>query len=475
MSQYVNQNLGIEFGEVPAGRRGSVYNQNTMAKFFGKLWQKNKSPDSQASVLGVGSVINGRYRLDEEIGRGGMGIVYRAYDIANEREVAVKVINAEKANALTHNQFAQEAAISARFHHPHIVEVFETGTVNGNPEQPYIVMELVKGISLLDLPNLTFARILAIGEQICEALEYTHSLGFVYRDLKPGNVLVERRGFHYFIKLMDFGLARRRGTENLPDESQVAGTLFYLAPELIAGQPADIPSDLYALGATLYEMITGHVPFSDFDEETILAQHLQAKVKPPSQSRSHVPPALEEIVLRLLQKNPNDRFASAGEVRQALEQVPLAKDIVRGNLPTSALNSAGEDAAQIIPFLESHPLVTVLGDDDAFALAAATKVVDQFSDGAWWVDLRSVTEPALVPETVASTLGICSEPDRSLTVSLVEGLREKNLLLVLIHCDGMRYACAQLAETLLRTCPDVRILATSREALKVEGEKVFNR
>ena len=395
-----------------------------------------------------------------------------ARDLKLNRDVAIKVINAEKSNALTRQQFAQEAAISARFHHPHIVEVYETGIVDADPQQPYIVMELLKGRSLLDMTNLTFARIIDIAEQICEALEYAHSQGFVYRDLKPGNVLVEMRRFHYFVKLMDFGLARPRGTENLPSESHVAGTLFYLAPEMIAGQPADIPSDLYALGATLYEMITGRVPFSDFDEETILAQHLQAKVKPPSQSRSHVPPALEEIVLRLLQKNPNDRFASAGEVRQALEQVPVAKDIVRGNLPTSALNSAGEDIAQIIPFLESHPLVTVLDDDDALALAAATKVADQFSDGAWWVDLRAVTEPALVPETVASTLGICRDPDRSLTVSLVEGLREKNLLLVLIHCDGMRYACAQLAETLLRTCPDVRILATSREALKVVGEKV---
>ena len=442
-----------------------------MAKLFSKLWQKDKSTDSLASTaLGVGALVNERYRLEEEIGRGGMGIVYRAHDIAKDRDVAIKVINAEKSNALTRQQFAQEAAISARFHHPHIVEVYETGIVDADPQQPYIVMELLKGRSLLDMTNLTFARIIDIAEQICEALEYAHSQGFVYRDLKPGNVLVEMRRFHYFVKLMDFGLARPRGTENLPSESHVAGTLFYLAPEMIAGQPADIPSDLYALGTTLYEMITGRVPFSDFDEETILAQHLEGTVKPPSQSRSDVPPGLEAIVLRLLEKNPKDRFGSAQEVHDALGNVVPARETVRGNLPTSSVEFAQQDVAQIIPLLEANPLVTLLGDGDALALATATTLADQFSDGAWWVDAGLVKDPSQVLETVASNLGICPDPNRSLTVSLIEGLREKNLLLLLIHCDHVRHACAQLAETLLRTCPEVRILATSQEPLNVVGE-----
>jgi non-specific serine/threonine protein kinase len=262
---------------------------------------------------------------------------------------------------------------------------------------------------------------------------------------------------------------------NLPNESHVAGTLFYLAPELIAGQPADIPSDLYALGATLYEMITGRVPFSDYDEENILAQHLEESVRPPSQSRGDVPPALEKIVLRLLEKNPKDRFASAQEVHEALEKITLIReDRTKGNLSQRKTEISGHEneLAQVKQSLESYPLVTV--SDESLALASASQLGDQFSDGVWFVDLKPLTEPSLVLETVASTLGVCPDPNRSLTVSLVEYLREKNLLLLLLHCDRFPGACAQLVETILRGCPDVRILATSMKALNVPGEISIN-
>src|SRR6266540_333306 len=123
---------------------------------------------------GIGTLINGRYRLDAEIGRGGMGIVYRAYDIPNQRDVAVKVINFDKANALTRQQFYQEAEINARLTHPHIVAIYETGLLDtgGQELAPYIVMEWVQGISLENLHGLTYPRILDVGKQICEALEY---------------------------------------------------------------------------------------------------------------------------------------------------------------------------------------------------------------------------------------------------------------------------------------------------------------
>ena len=454
---------------------------NIMPNFFSRLLQKNKSADSTAgksdAPLGVGSLINDRYRLEAEIGRGGMGIVYRAHDIPNYCEVAIKVINAERANALTRQQFLQEAEISSRFHHPHIVEVDETGVTETQTPTPYIVMELVQGMSLIDMQNLTYARILDIGKQICDALAYAHEQGYVYRDLKPANVLIEKRGFQYFAKLMDFGLARPRGMANLPNESHVAGTLFYLAPELIAGQPADIPSDLYALGATLYEMITGRVPFSDYDEETILAQHLEESVAPPSHSQHDIPPALEAIILRLLEKNPKDRFASAQEVHAALEQVRLASERipVKGNLPQLAKEFTGHESEviQVKQLLESNALVTILGDGETLALASATLLDDHFSDGIWWVDFKLLEDPRLVLESVTSALGVNTDPNRSLTVLLVEYLREKNLLLLLIHCDRLLGACAQLAETILRNCPDVYILATSQQALKVPGEKCW--
>jgi serine/threonine protein kinase len=448
-------------------------------KFFQRFTGKEKKAAAPTTRLGSSTLIKGRYRLEEEIGRGGMGIVYRAHDIADDRDVAVKVINLDTANAITRQQFLREVEILSRLQHPHIVAVYETGTsdIGGDESSPFLVMELVHGSPLNELPRLTYARVLEIAQQICEALEYIHHQDYVYRDLKPGNVLIERAGFQYFVKLIDFGLARPRGMAYLPTESSLAGSFFYLAPELIAGQPADVASDLYALGATLYEMITGRAPFSNFDEQTILSQHQREPVLPPSQSREDVPPALEVIVLQLLEKDPKDRFASAGEVKHALEQVKLdhKSGAAAGNMPKILTEWTGRESelSQVKELLESNPLVTILGDDEGLALVSGAQLRDQFGDGIWWADLGSLDDPARVPETIAAILGVSRDPERSLMVSLIESLREKNLLLVLSHCDGVRGASAQLAETILSTCPDVSILATAHEPLNVAAEKCY--
>jgi serine/threonine protein kinase len=406
-----------------------------------------------------------------------MGIVYRAHDIADQREVAIKVINSERANALTRQQFLQEADITSRLLHPHLVSVYRVGTAETGTQElsPFIVMELVRGTSLGEMHGFTISRILDIGKQICEALEYVHDQGLIYRDLKPGNVLIEKRGYRYFAKLADFGLARPRDAISSAPESNRAGTLFYLAPEIIAGGTADIGSDLYALGATLYEMITGRVPFSDFEEGVILAQHLEAPVPRPGDSRAGVPPALEAIVLRLLAKKPHDRFASAKEVRQALEQITITREggAARKRLPEQLTEHIehGDDLAAAKLLLESSPLVTLLGNSKSLALAIGSQLADQFSDGVWWLELEAVSDPAQVLETVSLELGVRQDPQRSLTVSLIEHLQEQDLLLIFTHCDQVRVACAQLVETILCTCPDVHILATSDKALDIPLEK----
>ena len=462
------------------------------SKFIARLSQalrKNKtvtesSPDSSAKTLkatfGIGTLIDQRYHLEAEIGRGGMGIVYRAHDIQKDLDVALKIINLHKANTLSLEQFSREADITARLDHPHIVAVFETGTVvtGGQEPSPYIVMELVHGKGLDELRDLTYARIIDLGVQICEALAYAHGQGFVHRDLKPGNVLVEKCGFQYCVKLMDFGLARPRGSENLPTESNLAGTIFYLAPEVIAGQPADISSDLYALGAMLYEMITGRVPFSDFiDDQAILAQHLEEEVSPPSHSRGDVPPALESIVLRLLEKDPKDRFTSAQEVCDALAQVKISvsPDIATGNLPQLTVNKSEyeKQIIQITSLFETSHLVTILGDNEALALATGAQLRQHFPDGVWFLNMASLDDPASVLPAIASMLCVRENSQRALAVSLIECLREKHLLLLLNRCDHLLDACAQLAETILRSCPEVYILATSQQTLNIPGETCY--
>jgi serine/threonine protein kinase len=451
-----------------------------MANFFTRLsqvFQKNKTSSDSPDVmrtLGVGALINQRYRLDSEIGRGGMGIVYRAHDLANDLDVAVKVIKLDATNALSLQQFEREARILAKLHHPHIVTVYETGTVDTGAKEssPYIVMELVQGTSLLEMQGFTYTRIIDIGKQICEALKYAHDQGVIYRDLKPGNIILEKHGFHYFVKLLDFGLARPRGEAYLPSESSRAGTVFYLAPELIAGHPADFTSDLYALGATLYEMVTGRVPFSNFDEQNILIQHLEEPVVPPSHSRGDVPPALESIVLRLLEKNPKDRFATAQDVYNALENITLTRTL--GNLPKTIIDDPKNEIGRVIQLLEENQLVTLLNGDKKLSLAVGTQLTDQFTDGVWLLELVSVDNPMLLPQTLASALGVQINLDRPLTVTLIETLREKNLLLLLDGCDHLIGACAQLAETILQVCTEIRILATSHKPLNVPTEKCFH-
>lgn len=419
-------------------------------------------------TVGLGAMIGQRYRLDAEIGRGGMGIVYRAHDVQTDRDVALKIINPETANALTLQQFSREAVIVGKLDHPQIAAVYDAGA---QESLPFIVMELVQGTSLEDLHGFTCARIIDIGIQLCEVLEYIHTQGFVYRDLKPGNVILEKRGFRYLVKLIDFGLARPHGEAYLPNESSLAGTVFYLAPELIKGQPADIGSDLYAFGALLYELITDRVPFFNIDENNIRTQHLEEQPAPPSHSRDDVPPVLEAIVLRLLAKQPKDRFASAFEVCQALKQIPIASGSAkRGNLPKTDCAVSEKDLEKVIELLYSNQLVTLLDKDDTLALAVGTKLADQFSDGAWIVDLETLKDPMMVLQAVAAVLGVSVDSQRAPTVLLIENLREKNLLLLLRHFSHVRAACSQLAETILRTCPDVSILAVGDMPLTMTGE-----
>jgi serine/threonine protein kinase len=434
------------------------------------------------TILQTGSVIESRYRLEEIIGRGGMGVVFRAHDLPNDRPVAIKIVNLNQAIPGAREKFLREAQITLQLKHPHIVAVYELGAVDaGAPEPvPFIAMELVQGISLEYLRDLTISQVLDLGQQICDALEYAHAQGFVHRDLKPENVLVEKRGFAYFGKLADFGLARPRNQADVYYE-RPEGTIYYLAPEVIEGKPADVAADLYALGAVLYQMLTARVPFSDFDEQGIITQHLEEAVKPPSESRTGIPPALEALILKLLSKNPTERCSSAravgealAEISQTLERISPADNFPA---PSPAFVADEDETLRIKELLESCRVVTLLGESNrksSLALATGAKLMEEFSDGVWLIDLGNVQDPARVPYHVAAVLSVPESADRTLIRSLMEYLEEKNLLFILDQCDHVRGGCAQLAETILHTCPEVCILSTSREPLRLVGEECYS-
>jgi predicted Ser/Thr protein kinase len=260
----------------------------------------------------IGRTFHDRYRIDSEIGQGGMGTVYRGYDRMLEREVAIKVLSKSGLGTEGRGKLLSEAQTAAKLNHPNIVTVHDVGKEN---ETPFIVMEYVEGESLHANPPESLEEILVIIRQVCAGLEHAHGEGIIHRDLKPENVVITSDGT---AKLMDFGLARSV-TSRYTMDGTVAGTVFYLAPEQALGQEIDERADLYSLGVMLYELTTGELPFVDQDPIAVITQHLHAPVVPPRAKREAISPALNELILNLMSKDPRDRPVSLGEVLTMLE------------------------------------------------------------------------------------------------------------------------------------------------------------
>jgi tetratricopeptide (TPR) repeat protein len=260
-----------------------------------------------------------RYQLEAELGSGGMGVVYRARDNLLERDVAVKLLSTGSTGSQGHSRLLEEARSAARLNHPNIVSIYDVGEADGTP---FIIMEFVEGKTLeADKPE-TIGEVVLIARQLCAALEHAHSYGIIHRDLKPENVIITPNGTP---KLMDFGLARSVASR-LSEERGISGTVYYMAPELLLGQKFDGRADLYALGAVLYELLTQQLPFSADDPLAVISQHLYAPVVPPQVHRPDILKTLNDLIIRLLSKQPQDRPSSAREVARLLEQVDFPGD-----------------------------------------------------------------------------------------------------------------------------------------------------
>ncbi len=287
----------------------------------------------RTSELALGTVLRGRYRLDSELGRGGMGTVYRATDLELEREVAVKVLSARSQTSEARERLIREARAAAALNHPHIITVHDVGEENG---LPFLVMELVSGPRLSQARPVDLPRVVEIASQICAALEHAHANKIVHRDLKPDNVLLSGSSASNNVKLADLGLALPASGARISRAGVIVGTAAYMAPEQALGQPVDGRSDLYALGVLLYELTTGRLPFTGDDPLTIISQHVHAPVVPPRVLRSDIPRALEAIIIRLLAKDPAQRFATATEARAALlESLTNNGDTPSGETPAA--------------------------------------------------------------------------------------------------------------------------------------------
>jgi len=267
----------------------------------------------------IGNTINERYQVKSELGRGGMGTVYRAHDSTLNRDVALKLMSNTDLGTQGRARLLNEAQTVAQLDHPNIVTVFDAGEYEG---KPYIVMQLVEGGTLHEQRPDNLDEILDVVKQVCAALDYAHQRDVIHRDLKPENVAISDDGT---AKLMDFGLARSVASR-MTSEGNIVGTVFYMAPEQAMGQELDGRADLYALGVMLYELTTGELPFVDENPIAVISQHMNSPVVPPRAKNEDLPPYVDRLILKLLEKEPQDRPGSAAAVLEILESPDEADD-----------------------------------------------------------------------------------------------------------------------------------------------------
>ena len=261
-----------------------------------------------------GTCLKGRYLLGEVIGKGGMAVVYKAYDFRTGRTVAVKVLRDQYSqDAEFVRRFQQEAEAASAITHENLIDIYDVGEQNGTR---FIVMEYVDGMTLKSLIKehgaLDNYSAITIARQICTALQVAHDAHIIHRDIKPQNILLDRKGIAV---LADFGIAKTSDTQTITGdgESGVLGSVHYFSPEQARGEGANTCSDLYSLGVVLYEMVTAELPFQGDTAVAIALHHMNTEPMPPIERNPRVTPALNEIILKAIRKKPEDRYQSARE------------------------------------------------------------------------------------------------------------------------------------------------------------------
>src|SRR5437016_224938 len=421
-----------------------------------------------------------RYRLERPLGEGGMATVHLAEDVKHHRKVAVKVLRSDFGITLGAERFLREIEIAAALNHPHILAVHDSGEAAG---VLYYVTPYVEGKSLRDRlrreTRLPLEESLQIAREVADALGYAHRQGVIHRDIKPENILLQSG--HAVVA--DFGIARAihaaegaRGAV-LTQPGVPIGTPDYMSPEQVAGAgELDGRCDQYALACVLYEMLAGQPPFTGPTLESVLIRHLTAEAPRITELQPDVPKPVAAALTRALAKTPADRFSEMAAFVEAIG----ALEAPAGAPPPAQLTSfigRERETAAVQELLQGTRLLTLTGAGGSgktrLALEVASRVGAQYPDGVAWVELAPLSNPELVPHHVADALGVRRDGIRSARDALLEALRDWEALLVLDNCEHLVEACARLAEALLRGCPRLGIMTTSREALGIGGERAW--
>jgi len=480
----------------------------------------------------------GRYEVLSKLGAGAMGDVYLAHDSNLSRTVALKVLPNELASDEGRMlRFSQEARAISALNHPNIITIHE---VNHVDQTHFIAVEFVKGMTLrerLARKSLLTKDIVEIAEQVAHALKAAHEAGIVHRDLKPENIMVRPDGY---VKVLDFGIAKLSEQPAVPVDATVfperpggtkagalLGTPSYMSPEQCRGSASlDARSDIWSLGVVLFEMATGRLPFKskDFGELLML---IAGSTEPPLEMlEGRVPPSLERVIGRALQKSRKSRYQTIGELANDLKEVKLelelearmrhsrqpgdrasinftavasslssldgtehptlqvsASPVPTGSRPNNLsvllnplIGRGGEEKAlKQLLVSEDVRLVTLTGPGgtgkSTLSLKVARDLLSDFPHGVFFVALTT-SDPALVAPTIAQVLGIKEQRGTPLTNSIKEFFRERRMLLVLDNFEQV-IAAAPLLTDLLTGSAELRIVVTSRAALRVRGEHEF--
>jgi beta-lactam-binding protein with PASTA domain/tRNA A-37 threonylcarbamoyl transferase component Bud32 len=298
------------------------------------------------------SVLGDRYQVEARIGAGGMAEVYRGFDQVLNRTVAIKVLLPQMARDTSFvERFRREAQAAARLNQPNIVGVYDTGADDGTQ---YIVMEFIEGRTLAEFMATgrrpTPSQAAEIAQKIAAAIAAAHAQGVIHRDIKPGNVMITRDGV---IKVMDFGIARVLGPETAPQTSAVLGTASYLSPEQAQGGPVDARTDIYSLGAVLYELLTARPPFTGDSPVAVAYKQVNEAPAVPSSLNPDVPARLDAVVMKALSKNPSNRYQTAEEFSADLARVIAGQEVEATPLMPAAIG----DATQVISRPSAHTAV----------------------------------------------------------------------------------------------------------------------
>jgi len=291
-----------------------------------------KTLETPIQALTRGTLFADRYEIIEELGKGGMGSVYRVDDTKIREEVALKLIKPEIASdRKTIARFRNELKFARKIAHRNVCKMFDLGEEQSTH---FITMEYVPGEDLKSMIRMTgqlgIGTAIKIAKQICEGLTEAHGLGVIHRDLKPSNIMIDKLGN---VRIMDFGIARSISAKGITGAGVMIGTPEHMSPEHVEGKEIDQRSDIYSLGIILYEMTTGHVPFEGDTPFSIGVKHKSEEPQPPKEINENIPNDLNLVILKCLEKDGKSRFQSAGELRAELENIEKGIPTTAEKLP----------------------------------------------------------------------------------------------------------------------------------------------